>query len=212
MHAVRFPTRALAVVLVALGALTARAEEPPAADALVRGTTDSIMAAVAANRDLYSTDPAPLRREIRAILGDHVAFERIARGVMGRHGADATPAEAGRFSGVFTDTLIELYAGALVALEAESIEVLPAELQREDRARVTMEVTTTDGQSFTLFYSMALGEAGWEVRNMVVNGINLGLTFRNQFDALMGEHGGSVEAVIDEWAAASAATAASEAG
>lgn len=94
-----------------------------------------------------------------------------------------------------------------MALEASSIEVLPAELTREDRARVTMDVTATDGQKFTLFYSMALGESGWEVRNIVVDGINLGVTFRNQFDALMGENGGSVNAVVDAWAEASAVTA-----
>ena len=204
MNVVRTPARIIAVAFLLLAGLAARAEAERAADELVRATADAIMAAAAANRDLYATDPAPLRREIRAILGDHVAFERIARGVMGRHREAATPAEADRFAGVFTDTLIERYAGTLVALEAERIEVLPAELQREDLARVRVEVTTNDGRRCTLLFAMAPGETGWEVRNMVVDGTNLGATFRDRFDALMGEHGGAVAAVIDAWNAAAA--------
>ena len=195
---------AAAGLLLLTGATFAESADP--AD-VVRATADEIMASVEANRALYATDPAPLRREIRAILDDQVAFERIARGVMGRHRKAASNEEADRFATVFTETLIQLYAGALVALEASSIDVLPAERTREDRARVTMDVTTTDGQQFKLFYSMALDDNRWQVRNMVVDGINLGVTFRNQFDALMGENGGSVAAVVDAWAEASAATA-----
>ena len=206
MHPLR-RLAALCVLSIAALVQPLQAQDAPAADVVVRSTAESIMAAVAANRDIYATDPAPLRREVRALLGEQVAFERIARGVMGRHREGATPAQIDRFATVFTSTLIELYAGALVALEAESIEVQPAEQSRPDRARVTMEVTTTAGQKFTLFYSMALGEGGWEVRNMVVNGINLGVTFRNRFDALASEQGGDVDAVIDAWAEAPVTTA-----
>ena len=57
-------------------------------------------------------------------------------------------------------------AGALVALEAESIEEVRGTVA-PDRARATMEVTTTAGQNLAALIYGFLGER-LEVRNMVV--------------------------------------------
>ncbi|MBT3851933.1 MAG: ABC transporter substrate-binding protein, partial [Gammaproteobacteria bacterium] len=35
--------------------------------------------------------------------------------------------------------------------------------------------------------------------NIIVNGVNLGLTFRNQFQALAAEHDGDIEKIIRHW-------------
>ena len=35
--------------------------------------------------------------------------------------------------------------------------------------------------------------------NIIINGVNLGLTFRNQFRALADEHKGDVSLTIDNW-------------
>ena len=39
----------------------------------------------------------------------------------------------------------------------------------------------------------------WKVRNIIVDGINLGLTYRNQFDGAMSRHGNDIEKVIGNW-------------
>jgi phospholipid transport system substrate-binding protein len=49
---------------------------------------------------------------------------------------------------------------------------------------------------------MGQGEDGvWRVRNVIVDGVNLGLTYRNQFASAMqsGDARGDIDAVIDEW-------------
>jgi phospholipid transport system substrate-binding protein len=49
---------------------------------------------------------------------------------------------------------------------------------------------------------MALGSDGeWRVRNIIVNGVNMGLTYRNQFAGAMKDpvNGGSLDKVIDGW-------------
>jgi len=60
-------------------------------------------------------------------------------------------------------------------------------------------VTTQEGKSFKLTYSMAKKESGWQVRNIIVDGINMGLTYRSQFDSSMISNDNNIDAVIDTW-------------
>jgi len=41
----------------------------------------------------------------------------------------------------------------------------------------------------------------WKIINIVVNGINLGLTFRSQFYSLMEKNNNHISTVIDKWIA-----------
>ena len=44
-------------------------------------------------------------------------------------------------------------------------------------------------------------DATWQVRNIIVDGINMGLTYRNQFDSMMITNNNDMDAVIANWAA-----------
>ena len=46
---------------------------------------------------------------------------------------------------------------------------------------------------------IAAGKDGYKIINIVVNGVNLGLTFRNQFKALADKHDENIDAIISEW-------------
>jgi phospholipid transport system substrate-binding protein len=53
-----------------------------------------------------------------------------------------------------------------------------------------------------VIYSMRLSKDGvWRVYNLIINGINIGLTYRNQFASSMKspEHRGNLDAVIATW-------------
>ena len=45
-------------------------------------------------------------------------------------------------------------------------------------------------------------EGEWKIINIVVNGVNLGLTFRNQFYSLSIKRNADIDLVIEEWVAA----------
>lgn len=69
----------------------------------------------------------------------------------------------------------------------------------DDQASVAMEVVASDGTVYPVSYSLRLDDDQWKVVNVIVNGINLGLTFRNQFDQAMRDNGRDYDAVIDGW-------------
>lgn len=166
---------------------------------LVRKTSSETMEAVEQHRDTYDQNPGPLRDKLERILAPHIAFRSIARGVVGPYRESLSPEQFRRFRGTFETTLLNLYADALVALEPRDIEVLPLEEEPGDRARVTMHVTTKAGEQVTVFYAMGHTDR-WQVYNAMVGGINLGRTYRHQFQALMQEHEGDIDTVLSAWA------------
>ena len=70
----------------------------------------------------------------------------------------------------------------------------------EDQASVDMEVVSTNGEVYPVVYTLHQRDGEWRVINVIVNGINLGLTFRNQFDQAMRDNNRDIDAVIDGWA------------
>ena len=40
---------------------------------------------------------------------------------------------------------------------------------------------------------------GWVLENVIVNGVNIGLAFRDKFEQLMSKHRGDINKVIENW-------------
>jgi phospholipid transport system substrate-binding protein len=98
--------------------------------------------------------------------------------------------------------MVKLYAKALISFESKSIEVLqPSEEDVSPRkAKIMSHVTAEDGTVYKVIYSMRKNKQGeWQARNMIVDGINLGLTYLNQFDSAMNRYSGDMDKVIASW-------------
>lgn len=172
-------------------------EDDPAV--LVDRLARSMLAMVERERDGYSERPTVLRERIAATLAPRVDYDRIVRGVIGQYRDAMDDAQIEQFRKVFEHSLVRLYTDALVSLGAETVTVGSSTVNG-NRASVSMQVTTEQGEQFNLIYSLGDSGAGWQVRNIVVDGINLGLTYRNQFASLVTTHEGRFDEVVANWA------------
>jgi phospholipid transport system substrate-binding protein len=57
----------------------------------------------------------------------------------------------------------------------------------------------TESNSYPITYKVRKSGEGWKIINIIVNGVNLGLTFRNQFRALAEEFDSDIDKVILNW-------------
>ena len=130
-------------------------------------------------------------------------FQGIARSVMTvRYSRSATPEQMDRFIETFKRSMDEFYGNALLEFDGGSITVLPparGAQQTEERASVNMEVRSNSGNVYPVTYTMANIDGQWKVRNVIVEGINIGLLFRDQFAQAMQTHRNNLDAVIDNW-------------
>jgi len=194
----------VAALLVVLPMLAGAATPTQTAEERVEQVSDAVLALIEAARGYAQDDPERFYREITELLDPVVDFDSFARSVMAVHYRDATPAQRRRFADSFKWGLVRTYALALTEFSTGTLRVLPpAQPQRNPtRHNVRVEVVTPSGSVYPVQYSMALSRQGeWQVRNIIVNGVNIGLTYRNQFASAMSDprNSGSLDKVIDGW-------------
>ena len=163
--------------------------------------SDEILTLISEGRDNFDNDPNVLYGQMGVVMDELVDFKILTRGVMGKHYKAATDAQRLGFQQTLRDYLVEVYTKALVKFKSKSIERLPLEKPPTNKATISMEVTTQEDSTFLLAYSVARKESAWLVRNIIVDGINMGLTYRSQFDSMMVSNDNDVDAVIENWAA-----------
>jgi phospholipid transport system substrate-binding protein len=171
-------------------------------EAFVQIKSDEILTLVNEGRAEFESDPSVLYGQMGAVLDELVDFAILTRGIMGKHFKVAIDDQRLAFQQTLRNYLVEVYTKALVKFKSKSIEIIPLKKPPTNKATISMEVTTQDDATFLLAYSMAKKESAWLVRNIIVDGINMGLTYRSQFDSMMISNNNDVDAVIENWATA----------
>ncbi|MEC4766993.1 ABC transporter substrate-binding protein [Halomonas sp. CUBES01] len=190
----------IAVLFVALTPLSASAQpEPP--EAMIRDNINDFMEQLEGREAYYEDNIDELKQQVDESLEEVADFRYIGASVMGSYFRNASPEQRSRFADVFRKTLIDTYTRGLVTFDYDEIRVLDDQRpqREEDRASVAMEVVGTNGDVYPVNYSLRLSDGEWRVVNVIVNGINLGLTFRNQFDQAMRDNNRDYDAVIEGW-------------
>lgn len=192
----------LGLVMALFLATTVRAGEAEDLLQYVDENTQRLVDKLNQERGLYESDPEAFYRKMDEALSDFVDFRRIAARVMGRYARQTTPEQRDAFVVKFKRSLFDSYARALVNADEFRIEVKEATIlpQDESRASVQMEVITASGNRYPVTYSMYKTDSGqWMMENVIVEGVNIGLAFRDRFSQEMEENRGQIQAVIDGW-------------
>lgn len=203
---------ATAVAVFVLGLLgTAGLAAAPAGDQIetendlreyVAFHTDRMVGRVDELRQDYESDPEEFYRSMEEELTDFVDFRRIAARIMARYARQATPEQRDAFVEKFKRSLFETYSKALTntedfAISVDSARFLSAD---KDRASVALTITSQSGQKYGVTYSLFKNDDNrWLMENVVVEGINIGLAFRDRFQQEMEKRRGDIQAVIANW-------------
>lgn len=167
--------------------------------------TQQLVEKLNSERGLYADDPEAFYESMDTELRDFVDFRRIAARVMGRYARQATPEQRDEFVEKFKRSLFDSYAQALVDADDFTIAVKEATVDpsNDSRASVAMEVESAAGNRYPVSYSMYRNDEGkWLMENVIVEGVNIGLAFRDRFAQEMEAKRGDVQAVIEDWSKA----------
>lgn len=150
----------------------------------------------------YPDNQGDYFNELTVLLNSTVDFKFISRSVMGRFAKQATPEQRNLFIEKFRRGLVETYGRGLINYGNQKIHLVDRKSLQDGQRRLTVkQEIRSEGDIFPLHYSMARKKTGeWMVINVVINGINLGKTFRSQFAQAAQKSGGDLDTVIAEWA------------
>ncbi len=190
--------RGLLVLLAAFPLLTVAAQTP---HDVVQGTTTELLGDLKANKEQYKSNPNAFYDALNRILGPVVDADGISKSIMTvKYSRKATPEQMQRFQENFKRSLFQFYGNALLEYNNQGITVDPAKADDGKRASVGMKVTGNNGAVYPVQYTLENIGGEWKVRNVIVNGINIGKLFRDQFADAMQRNGNNLDKTIDGWA------------
>jgi phospholipid transport system substrate-binding protein len=197
----------LALMLIFLLAISkvSLADESQAIMAQITDNTKLLISRLQGERETYYTDPEKFYKAMDGALTDVVDFRRIAARVMGRYRRDASDLQKDQFVETFKKSLFNAYGKTLVESGDFDMKVQTAEIdpRKSDKASVNLEISTASGNNYPVIYNMYKNEKSqkWLLENVIVNGVNIGLAFRDRFQQQYEEHKGDLDEVIGQWSA-----------
>lgn len=192
--------RGLLVLLAAFPLLALAAPGQSARD-VIQGTTTQLLSDLKSNKEQYKADPNAFYNALNANLGPVVDADGISKSIMTvKYSRKASPEQMQRFQENFKRSLMQFYGNALLEYNNQGITVDPAKAEADDRTSVVMKITGTNGAVYPVQYTMQKIGGEWKVRNVIVNGINIGKLFRDQFQDAMQRNGNDLDKTIDGWA------------
>jgi len=188
-------------LLVLLAALPLMANAAGSAHELVQDTTSKMLADLTANKELYKQDPTKFYDSLNTIVGPVVDAEGISRSIMTvKYSRKATPAQMQTFQENFKKGLFQFYGNALLEYNNQGITVDPAKDESGDRTSIGMTVKGSNGAIYPVQYTLEKVSGEWKLRNVIINGINIGKLFRDQFADAMQRNGNDLDKTINGWA------------
>ena len=157
------------------------------------------------NKSLFLEDRKLYEQKIKEIFEPMIDFRRVAATVMGKKYYLASSKEQrAEFVVIFKDSLLDTYAETLAQWENQTITTIfpkNMEIQTNNLKNIEVQQTLNTGSSkYPISYKLRKNkDNSWSIVNIIVNGVNLGLTFRNQFQALAIKNNGNIESTLNGW-------------
>ena len=186
------------------------------AHGVVNDTTQRVMSVVVEASEYADEDPERYYQQVQAILDPVIDFRGFARSVMGPYATSEryrSLDEAGRaqlrdhldrFTEVMRVGLVRTYSKGLLAFGGSRIEVSNPSASEAQESRVSVQqlIYSDEAEPYVVMYQMGRARSGeWKLRNVIIESVNLGEIYRNQFQAAARKQDGNLDAVIDSWSA-----------
>ena len=185
-------------LLLMFSAPCVRADSPSSAEEVVRATTAQVVQRLESNPEL-AENPDRLYETLRDVVLPQFDFERMSRRVLGKYWKRASEEQRRQFVTEFQTLLAKTYAVALASYEHENIVYGLSRTRSEKEMSVRTEVTRGSGPGIPITYELHLMNDDWKVYDVVVDGVSLSLTYRNDFRAVVRQEG--IDALISRMVA-----------
>jgi len=156
---------------------------------------------IRSNQSLYTSNPEQFKAKINFIFEPMVDFRRVGASVMGKKYYKAsTKDQRLRFISAFKTSLLDTYSSTLAQWGDQNIDTHFSQKTVFFETENVDQSLVASNSIYPITYKVRDdGQGNWLIINIIVNGVNLGLTFRNQFQALALEHNENIDDIINHW-------------
>ncbi|MDA9786186.1 ABC transporter substrate-binding protein [Gammaproteobacteria bacterium] len=170
-------------------------------DIFIDKNAQAMVQVITSKQALYNSDPESFQKEINIIFEPMVDFRRVGASVMGKQFyMQASKEQRLKFISVFKKSLLDTYTSTLAQWGDQTIETKFIKREFFNTTEDVNQLLITSNNIYPVTYKVRKNKmGGWLIINIIVNGVNLGLTFRNQFRALATEYDNDIDEIINNW-------------
>ena len=190
----------LVLFLISFISISINSEENPYV--FIDANAQKMVKVLTEESNLFETNREEYENKIKIIFEPMIDFRRVSASVMGKkYYLMSTPVQRDNFISIFKDSLLDTYAETLAQWGESTISThFPDELPQEGIKTIEVKQTLNTGTSkYPISYKLRKSSEGWKIVNIIINGVNLGLTFRNQFQALAQSHNEDIDSTLKNW-------------
>ncbi|HEX6980321.1 MAG TPA: ABC transporter substrate-binding protein [Alphaproteobacteria bacterium] len=141
--------------------------------------------------------PAPERiARFRAMLTEAFDVPGIGRFVLGRYWRTATEAERAEYLKLFEDLIVQTYANRFQDFAGAQLRVLGTREGQDGDVVAMVEATLPGKPPARLDVRMRRNGGGFKIFDVLVEGISMSVTQRDEFAAVVQRNGGKVEGLL----------------
>lgn len=210
--------------VIALVIFAASSNAAPAATAesphlAIEITTHELIKVINEAKTYFDEDPQRYYNEIERIIDPLINFRTFSLSVMGKYGSlrlykslktkeekQRFNERVDRFSATFKEGMVKTYGKGLLAFNGQKIEVLPLKPEEIEMAKGGKAVQVVQliyggaDKPYVVRYKMQRNKAHrWQLKNVVIEAINIGQVYRSQFYSSMEKNNGDIDKVIETW-------------
>ncbi|MEW6002698.1 MAG: ABC transporter substrate-binding protein [Nitrospirota bacterium] len=150
----------------------------------VKQTVDKVLD-ILKNKELRKPEKAGERRtSIRKVIDERFDFEEMAKRTLALHWRKRTPEEMKEFVSLFSDLLERSYIKKIESYTDEKISYVGENIEGE-YAVVKTKVVTKRNVEIPIDYRLLKKGSGWEVYDVVIEGVSLINNYRTQFNKII---------------------------
>jgi phospholipid transport system substrate-binding protein len=146
------------------------------------------------NMDISKQDRT---EKFRDLLRRTFDLETIARFVLGRNWMRATEKQQKEYLDLFEQLVVKTYSDRFTLYTGEGFRVTAVDAQGKKDKVVTSEITHPDGsQATSVIWRVRNRKGKMGIIDVVVEGISMSVTQRQEYSAIIQRNGGDIEALL----------------
>jgi phospholipid transport system substrate-binding protein len=169
------------LLLAAAGPGFANADEM-APDVLVKNVTNEVLDIIRKDKDIQGGNARKAAELIEVKVLPNFDFNRMTALAVSREWRNATPEQQKALIAEFHTLLVRTYANALTSYRNQTIDFKPFKMDAgETDVTVRSEVKQPGAKPISIDYSLQKTDGGWKVYDVIVGGVSLVTSYRDQF-------------------------------
>ncbi|MBU6235782.1 MAG: ABC transporter substrate-binding protein [Alphaproteobacteria bacterium] len=142
-------------------------------------------------------DEASKKQTFRRLLTQNFDMATIGRFAMGKYWRQATPQQQAEYTRLYEKMIVDVYTARFNKYSGQTFEVTDTRVDESGDIVVSSNVVSSGSTPVSVDWRVRPKGGGYRIIDVMVEGVSMAVTQRNDFAGVIQQGGGTVDALLD---------------